>query len=96
MAPPALGQTVDWCNSPLPFQADPNTALVWRLRCTIQILDRERAEAMDHVTTAEIDKAVAEAHLKGVQAQLEEDNKKLEEANKKLAPTATVPSEKKK
>jgi hypothetical protein len=76
MASPAFAQTSDWCGSPLPLQADPGTALVWRLRCTIQILDRERIEANDHVTTAEIDKAVAEAQLKAVQGELDALKKK--------------------
>lgn len=65
-------QPVDWCNQPLPVKADPGTALVWRLRCTIQILDRERMEAVDHATTMEIEKAVAEAHLKEATEKKEE------------------------
>jgi hypothetical protein len=87
---PVAAQMTDWCGTPLPFQADPGTALVWRLRCTIQILDRERAEAEDHVTTAETDKALAEAHLKAVQADLEAANKKLEAA----APPAVLKEKK--
>ena len=88
LAAPASAQQapVDWCNSPLPSQADPGTALVWRLRCTVQILDRERFEAMDHATTVEIDKAVAEAHLREALGQIDE----LKKAKEPSAPEATT------
>ena len=92
-ASPAMAQAIDWCASELPLQADPGTALVWRLRCTIQILDRERIEAADHVTTAEIDKAVAEARLKAIQQELETIKKKEPEKSGKEPPTVIKPGE---
>jgi len=87
---PTWAQAVDWCGSPLSVQADPGTALVWRLRCTIQILDRERMEAADHATTAEIDKAVAEAHLREALEQAAALKKEKEE-HKDAAPPASTP-----
>ena len=60
----AFAQTVDWCASPLSAEADADTALVWRLHCTVQILVQERAEAIDRATAAELDKAEAEARLR--------------------------------
>jgi hypothetical protein len=92
LASPALAQTVDWCASPLSVQADPNTALVWRLRCTIQILDRERMEAVDHATSAEVDKAVGDAHLNEMAGQVGELKKKMEEAAKPVEPVPAAPA----
>jgi hypothetical protein len=89
LASPAMAQMTDWCGTPLPFQADPSTALLWRLRCTIQTLDRERAEAEDHVTTAEVDKAISEAHLKAV-------SEELEKVKTELKKKESEPPEKKK
>jgi phage terminase Nu1 subunit (DNA packaging protein) len=92
LAMPALAQQpIDWCSQPLSVQADQGTALVWRLRCTIQVLDRERAEAMDHVTTVEIDKAVAEAHLREALDQVGALKKAKEEEEHK-EPAAPPPA----
>jgi len=91
--PAAVAQTTDWCATPLALQADPGSALVWRLRCTIQILDRERTEAADHATTAEIDKAVSEARLRSVQEELDGFKKKADEAAKAAQTEAAKPPE---
>jgi hypothetical protein len=85
-AAPAAAQAVDWCGSPLALQADPQTALLWRLRCTIQLLDRARAEEADHVTTAETDKALSEAHLKSVEEELTKTRQELEKTKKSAPP----------
>ena len=87
-------QPVDWCSQPLPVQADPGTALVWRLRCTIQILDRERMEEVDHATTMEIDKAMSEAHLKEALDEAAALKKGKEEERKDAPPTAILPPHK--
>jgi phage terminase Nu1 subunit (DNA packaging protein) len=83
---PAAAQLTDWCAAPLTFQMDPGTALLWRLRCTIQILDRERAEAANHVTTAEVEKAVSEAHLKAVADELTKAREELAKVKESAPP----------
>ena len=84
----AQNAPVDWCNQPLSVQADPGATSLWRLHCTIQILNQERTEAVDHATFVEIDKAVADAHLKEALDEVGALKKAKEEAeHKEAAPT---------
>lgn len=99
VALPAFAQEppVDWCGSPLSVQADPGTALVWRLRCTVQILNRERTEAADHATYVEIYKAMAEAQLKEAlneAAELKKAKEAEEHKNVPAPPAAVLPPHK--
>lgn len=91
---PALAQEppTDWCGAPLSVQADPGTAMLWRLRCTIQILDQERMEAVNHATFVVIDKAVAEAKLKEALLEVAGLKKEKEEAASKETPAQKSPA----
>lgn len=62
--------SVDWCAMPLSYQATPEQAMIFRLRCTVQKLDQERAAAADATTGAQVDTAINAAHLLEVNRQL--------------------------
>lgn len=62
--------SVDWCAMPLSYQSTPEQTMIFRLRCTVQKLDQERAAAADATVAAQIDGAVYAAHLSDVNRQL--------------------------
>lgn len=67
---PAWSQSMpDYCSAPLD---QPQAAADWRMRCTIQKLVTERAEAEDKATQFEVNLAEAEARAKAAQKQTAE------------------------
>jgi hypothetical protein len=54
----------DYCGTELGPKEDPGTVANWRMRCTIQKLVAERAEAEDKATQIEVNLAVSDAYLR--------------------------------
>ena len=72
----------DWCAVGVTVQSNPQEVMLFKLRCSLQMLDKARADTANAATQAQVETAAANAKLGAALKDLAAARKQIEDETK--------------